>query len=62
MSKIRSPKQSRNHTQQMLFQAQDSPPIVGPEVLAEVHAALVELLLEAAHPSETEARDEREDL
>jgi hypothetical protein len=51
-------KKRPSSAQQVLFQA----PSVPEEVLREVHAALVDLLLEAARPSEKEAADEREDL
>jgi len=48
--------------QQALFWELAAPPTVPPEVLHEVHAALVELLLDTAQPVGTEVADEREGL
>jgi len=55
-------KKPPSSAQQALFQAPSVTPSVPDEVLREVHAALVDLLLEAARPSEKEAADEREDF
>lgn len=54
----RGPTKNNEAAQQGLFEVQ-APPVIPPEVLREVHAALVELLLDAARPNESEARDER---
>jgi len=55
----RASKQNRESTQEGLFDTKDVIPTIPPEVLPEVQAALVELLLDAAAASRSEANDER---
>ena len=58
----RTRRENNATTQEVLFQEPNSSPSVPTEVLAEVLAALAELLLDAATPRETEVADERKDL
>jgi hypothetical protein len=62
MRNTRAKKRAQSNLQQPLFQGPSAHPVVAPEVLREVHAALVEMLLEAAAPSEKGAADECQDL
>lgn len=59
MRRKRKEKQS-SVAQQILFQGTSLTPSVPVEFLPEIHAALADLLLDAARPSEKEAADEHE--